>query len=263
MSHIGGDAEFQAAKMQAMMGGVGGAPMSGNAGSGGSYSYSYKSSSGSSGGHSAPLHVSGGSQVDMDAEMERMRREAGMGINPVISGNTGNNSYSYSSQTSSSGGSVPHHQPEHNSSGSSTKRVVTTTTTRTNPQAAREFEALERDFSRIGRTPEGYQDDFDRIKQEVLSGDAYKGETTTHQTPIVTKYREEHTKSSRSNDATDGRSTVIPVVDHSRAGSGHHGSSTTTTTTTRTYSSGGGPSVTEEKVTRTSSSGLHQSKYNN
>ena len=141
-SGLSDDADFQAAKMQAMMG----APMGGTGT--GNKTYSYKSSSSSS------LPVS---SLDMDAEMRKMEREMKTG--------------GLTSPTSI--------HIQRDPSGSTVKKVVTTTTTKTNPHAIRELERLERDFDRIGRTPDDYHDDFDKIKKEIATGDAYRESPTS------------------------------------------------------------------------------------
>ncbi|XP_067934822.1 uncharacterized protein [Watersipora subatra] len=193
-SSLPNDAEFQAAKMQAMMG----APIGGTGGT--TRSYSYSSSSGSSV-PTIPRMV----DPSMDAEIRRMEREMD---NPLRSP-TG--SSSHSTRISSSGlspTSIPFQQDTNN--GTTVKKVVTTTTTKSNPHAIRELDSLERDFQRLGKTPDNYQDDFEKIKREISTGSAY---------------REDLSESS-------------PRSLHSQPSLGS-GNARETTTTTRTYKSSG------------------------
>lgn len=202
---LSNDAEFQAAKMQAMMGGS-----------------------------TMPVHHGVGTSLGMDAEMSRMKREMDSSLRPSLP-DSGSSSYSYSTKSSTSGGAAPrtivtHHEPL-STGGSSVKKVVTTTTTKSNPHAERELTALERDFSRIGRTPDDYHDDFEKIRRDIHTGQAYQGGTVSHQ-PVAMKVREEHTRG-------------VP------ARSGH--TETKTTTTTRSF--GGGAPSSEETTVKTTSSG--------
>ena len=217
-----------------------------------SYNYSYKSSSGGAPGSSSYSSYrssnsgSGGMPLStgnfhMDSDMARMKREMEMGMHSTPSlGNTGNSSYSYTSKSSSSGGGLAPtsihvtRDPLSSPGGHSTKKVVTTTTTNSNPAAQMELNRLTRDFNRIGHTPDNYHDDFDKIKREVLSGEAYRGDTMSTE-PVAMRVREEHTRG-----VPGGRS------------------ETTTTTTKRSY--GTGAPVSEETVTTTTSSGSSSSR---
>lgn len=240
------DAEFQAAKMQAMMG-------SPAAGSGGSYSYQSSSSS------STPtVKIAGGANtVDMEAEMLRRQREMESSMRAGKE-NSGNGSYTFS-QTSSSGSTPKLIHPEPSSGGTTVKKIVTTTTTKSNPQAVRELESIERDFSRLGRTPDNYQDDFDKLRKDVLTGEAYSGSTTA-EVPVRMQVREESVRSSQNEGRCSDTSTIPVTVQHGSGRDGIH--EVKTTTTTRTFGSGA-PSVSEEKVVTTSggTNGLHMSEY--
>lgn len=221
---LSNDAEFQAAKMQAMMGG----PVGGSGG--GNRSYSYQSTS-SSATPTTTLRTPG-SSLEMDTEMARMKREMESSLQPSGSGSS---SYSRSSQSSTGGGLTSprtlhiSQEPSKSNVGSTVKKVVTTTTTKTNPQAAREFESLERDFSRIGRAPDNYHDDFDKLKREIMTGEAYRGDAVVHHEPSTLL-------------------STTPCVDSSLRGG--IGSERTTTKTTRTY--GSGQPMTEETVVKKS-----------
>ncbi|KAF6027935.1 hypothetical protein EB796_013753 [Bugula neritina] len=234
------EAEFQNAKMQAMMG----APAPSH--DAGSHSYSYKSTNSSSTPRTS-TSVGPGSTFPIDPEMEKMKREMDNALKPNLDSGCGSSTYSYSSKSSNSGGTSPrptllHVEPVANTgSGSTVKKVVTTTTTKTNPQAVQELEHIQRQFNRIGRTPADYEDDFESLKRDITTGKAYKdGETA--QDPLKIRVREERFGNVQPYYG-------VPL----QSGSSNNSNMTTTTTTTRKF--GSGQPITEETTTKTSAIG--------